>query len=93
VALMFIIYINDLKKIFKKVKSHLTHPLVYECKQMCNNLLEDGVKVEIMWIPSHVDLEGNKIVDERARHAALSGAVFDRALPLIDFQVWQDLFC
>jgi ribonuclease HI len=38
-------------------------------------LLEDGVKVEIMWIPSHVGLEGNEIVDERARHAALNGVV------------------
>jgi hypothetical protein len=28
--------------------SHWTHPLVYECKQMCSNLLEDGVEDEIM---------------------------------------------
>jgi hypothetical protein len=39
-----------------------------------------------MWIPSNVGLEGNKLVDERARHAALNGAVFDRPLPPIDFQ-------
>jgi hypothetical protein len=60
--------------------------MVYECKQMCSDLLEDGVEVEIMWIPFHVGLEGNDIVDERARHAALNGAVFDRPLPPIDFQ-------
>jgi ribonuclease HI len=45
---------------------------------MCSNLLEDGVEVEIMWIPSHVGLEGNEIVDKRARYAALNGAIFDR---------------
>jgi ribonuclease HI len=28
--------------------------------------LEDRVEVEIMWIPSHVGLEGNEIVDEWA---------------------------
>jgi hypothetical protein len=65
---------------------------------MCGDLLEDGVEVEIMWIPSHVKLEGNEIVDEQARHAALNGAVFDRPLPPIDFhglvrlvllKVWQ----
>jgi hypothetical protein len=39
-----------------------------------------------MWISSHVGLEGNEIVDERARHAALNGAVFDRPLPPVDFQ-------
>jgi hypothetical protein len=48
--------------------------------------LEDGVEVEIMWIPSHVGLEGNEIVDERARHAALNGVVFDGPLPPMDFQ-------
>jgi hypothetical protein len=35
-----------------------------------------------MWIPSH---EVNELVDERARHAPLNGAVFDRPLPPIDF--------
>jgi ribonuclease HI len=55
--------------------SHRTHPLVYECKQKCSDLLKDGVEVEIMWILAHVELEGNEIVDERARHAALNGAV------------------
>jgi ribonuclease HI len=52
---------------------------------MCSDLLEDGVAVEIMWIPSHVGLEDNEIVDKRARHAAINGAVFDRPLPPVDF--------
>jgi hypothetical protein len=42
-----------------------------------------------MWITFHVGLEGNEIVDERARHAALNGAVFDRPLPPVAFKVWQ----
>jgi hypothetical protein len=53
---------------------------------MCSNLLKDGVEVEKMWIPAHVGLKGNEIVDERARHAALNGAVFERLLPQVDFQ-------
>jgi hypothetical protein len=53
---------------------------------MCSDLLEVGVEVEIIWIPSHVGLEGNEFVDERARHAALNGAVFDRTLPPVDFK-------
>jgi hypothetical protein len=39
--------------------------------------LEDGIEVEIMC---------NEIVDERARRAALNGAVFVIPLPPIDFQ-------
>jgi hypothetical protein len=35
--------------LFRKI-SHRTHPLVYECKQMYSDLLEDEVEVEIMWI-------------------------------------------
>jgi hypothetical protein len=60
--------------------------LVYECKQMCSDLLEDGVEVEIVWIPSYMGLKGNEIVDEQARHAALNGAVFDRKHPPVDIQ-------
>jgi hypothetical protein len=48
---------------------------------MCSDQLEDGVEVEIMWIPAHVKLEGNEIVDKRTRHAALNGAAFERPLP------------
>jgi ribonuclease HI len=46
-------------------------------KDECSDLLKDGVEVEIMWISSHAELEGNNIVNERARHVALNGAVFD----------------
>jgi hypothetical protein len=37
-------------------------------------------------MPAHVRLEGNNIVDERARHAELNGAVFEIPLPPMDFQ-------
>jgi hypothetical protein len=39
-----------------------------------------------MWIPSHIGLKGNELVDERTRHAALNGVGFDRPLSLVDFQ-------
>jgi hypothetical protein len=48
--------------------------------------MEDGVEVEIMWIPSHVELDGNELVDERARYAVLNSVVFDRPLPPVYFQ-------
>jgi hypothetical protein len=53
---------------------------------MCSDLLEDGVEFEIMWILGHVELKCNEIVHERARHAALNGAVFESPLPLVNFQ-------
>jgi ribonuclease HI len=77
--------LSSVKALLSNQILYRTHPLVFDCKQICSNLLEDGVEVEIMWIPYHVGLEGYEIVDERARHAALNSAVFDRPLPPVDF--------
>jgi hypothetical protein len=51
---------STVKVLMSRKTSHRTHPLVYECKQMCSNLLWNGVEFEILWIPSHVELEGNE---------------------------------
>jgi hypothetical protein len=53
---------------------------------MCSDLLENGVEVEIMWIPAHLELEGNETVDEWAWNVALKGVVFKRPLLPVDFQ-------
>jgi hypothetical protein len=55
------------------VKALLSRKISHRTHPLCSDLLEDEVEV-------------NEIVDERARHAALNGAVFDRPLPPIDFQ-------
>jgi hypothetical protein len=39
-----------------------------------------------MRIPGHVRFGDNELVDGRAQHAALNGAVFDRPFPPVDFQ-------
>jgi hypothetical protein len=48
--------------------------------------LWNGVEVVIIWIPTHVGLEGNELVDERKHHVAFNGAVLDIPLVLVDFQ-------
>jgi hypothetical protein len=63
-----------------------THPLVYECKQLCWSLCQNGIEVKLMWIPSHVGQLGNKLVGNRARQAPLKGSIFDRPLSSSDFQ-------
>jgi hypothetical protein len=67
------------------------NPLLYECKQMCSNLLWNGVEVEKMLIPSHVGLEGNELVDKREYHVSFNSTVFDRCWSIS--RLWQDLFC
>jgi hypothetical protein len=49
--------LSSIKHLLSRKISHQTHPLVYECKQMCSDFLWNKVEVEIMWIPSHVWLE------------------------------------
>jgi hypothetical protein len=60
--------LSSVKALLSKNISHRTHPLVYECIQMCSDLLWNGVEVEIMWISAHVRLEGYKLMDEQVRH-------------------------
>jgi hypothetical protein len=38
-----------------------------------------------MWIPSHVELVGNELLDDRARQAALVGTIFGRLLSSSNF--------
>jgi hypothetical protein len=63
---------------FSRQIAHQTHPLVYEYKQLCWSLCQNGIEVKLIWI--HVGLVGNELVDERARQAALDGSIFERLL-------------
>jgi hypothetical protein len=51
---------DAVKVLLSRKLSHRSQPLVYECKQICNNLLWDEVDVKVMWIPSHVVLVSNE---------------------------------
>jgi hypothetical protein len=54
--------LSSVKALLSRKKSHRTHSMIYELKQMCSDLLWNGVEVEIMWILSHLELEGNELV-------------------------------
>jgi hypothetical protein len=74
-----------IKAMLSRRISWQTHPLVYECKQLCFDLMRDLFKVKLMWIPSHVGLVGNELLDGEARYASLNGSIFDRPLSPCDF--------
>jgi ribonuclease HI len=81
--------LSSIKGILSGKIAHQAHTLVYECKQFCWSLSQNGINVKLMWIPSHVGLVGNELVDERARQVALEGSIFDKPLSPSDFQIWQ----
>jgi ribonuclease HI len=75
-----------IKAILSRKIAHQTHSQVYECKQRCWGLCQNGIEVKLMWIPSHIGLVENELVDDRARQAALGGTIFNRPLSSSDFQ-------
>jgi ribonuclease HI len=75
--------LSSIKAMLSRRISWRTYPLVYECKQLCFDLMRDLIEVKFMWIPSHVGLVGNKPVNEEARYASLNGS---RPLSPCDFQ-------
>jgi hypothetical protein len=55
-----------IKAMLSRRISWRTHPLIYECKQLCFDLMKDLSEVKLMWILSHLGLVGNKLVDREA---------------------------
>jgi ribonuclease HI len=77
--------LSSIKAMLSRKIAHQTHPLVHECKQLCWSLCQYGIEVKLMWIPSHLRLVGNELVDELALQVALEGSIFDRPLSSSDF--------
>jgi hypothetical protein len=50
--------LSSIKAMLSRRISWRTHPLVYECKQLCFDLLRDLIEVKLMWILSHVGVGG-----------------------------------
>jgi ribonuclease HI len=61
--------LNSIKAMLSRRIAHKTHPLLYKCKQLGWCLCQNRIEVKLMWIPSHVGLVGNELVDERTRLA------------------------
>jgi ribonuclease HI len=52
--------LSSIKAMLSRRISWRAHPLVYECKQLCFDLMRDLIEVKLMWIPS---LVGNELVN------------------------------
>jgi hypothetical protein len=78
--------LSSIKAMLSRRISGRTHPLVYECKQLCFDLMRDLIEVKLVWIPSHVGLVGNELVDGEARYGSLNGSILERPPPPCDFQ-------
>jgi hypothetical protein len=56
--------------------SPITHSVVYECKEALWRLRANQFVVRLMWVPAHVGIDGNKMVDHIAKESAASGNLY-----------------
>jgi ribonuclease HI len=78
--------LSSIKAMLSRRISWRTHPLIYECKQLCFDLMRDLIEVNFMWFSSHVGLVGNELVDEEARYASCD---FQSLARLVLLKEWQ----
>jgi ribonuclease HI len=62
--------LSSIEAIQSQKISFKTHTLVMHCKELLWRLLEQNNRIVLMWVPSHVGIEGNEIVDRIAREAS-----------------------
>jgi ribonuclease HI len=53
-----------------------THSVVYECKEALWRLRANQFVVRLMWVPAHVGIDGNEMVDCIAKESAVSGNLY-----------------
>jgi ribonuclease HI len=53
-----------------------THSVVYECKEALWRLQANQFVVRLMWVPAHVGIDGNEMVDRIAKESAASGNLY-----------------
>jgi hypothetical protein len=53
-----------------------THSVVYECKEALWRLRANQFEVQLMWVPAHVGIDGNEMVDRIAKDFAVSGNLY-----------------
>jgi ribonuclease HI len=73
--------LSSIKAMLSRKIAHQTHPLVYECKQLCRSLW--------MWISSHLGLVGNELMSGHDRRHWNAPSSIDHCLRTIS-RVWLD---
>jgi hypothetical protein len=53
-----------------------THSVVYECREVLWWLRANQFVVRLMWVPAHVGIGGNEMVDRIAKDSAASGNLY-----------------
>lgn len=81
---------SDSKSVLTAIKNFpqgdKTSMLLYFIKDEIKMLLEKGIKIKPIWIPSHCGIIGNELADARAKAAIKNGNPFKARISLKDFK-------
>ena len=68
-----VVIMTDSKSVLQSLENDFSKnrcDLLLECKVLIHQILNKGVNLSLLWIPSHVGIHGNEVVDMEAKHAA-----------------------
>lgn len=82
----FIIHSDSLSVIQAIQKPYNRHPTIQRIQDNLHKSIEKNKKITILWIPSHVGVQGNEDVDAAAKRAASLDVVEDVPVPVADIK-------
>jgi ribonuclease HI len=65
----FLIVTDSLSSLEAISTRKITHPLLADIQDLHTSLINDGISIAFMWVPSHTDIRGNELADEAAKQA------------------------
>ena len=81
----FLIITDSLSCLMALKSPNEKNPIILKLKQKIHIALSKNINISLLWIPSHVGIEGNEMADELAKEA-LSNNINKIKIPYTDFK-------
>jgi ribonuclease HI/exonuclease III len=75
---------SDSKSVLEAIQGSSRRGLVVEIREMLVDLATQNVRVKLCWIPSHVGIDGNELVDKVAKSATQKLTMSRQPIPVTD---------
>ena len=81
----FLVFSDSLSALQAIAHRNLNHPMLLDFFKLHSMLCSDGYDITFVWIPSHIGIRGNEIVDSIARRA-VTEALSETHIPFSDLK-------
>ena len=76
-----------LEATFRSNPSSLTSHLIFKIRNLLYLANQNKLNISLIWIPGHIGIDGNEIVDSLAKNATIDGQIME--FPLAHTDVWS----